>query len=368
MIVMKIPNPESGPKVGFIGTGWTERVQIPAFRLGGLQAHAICSGNPENATRVAKQLEIPHVFQDWRQLIESPEVEVVSIVTPPNLHAEMAIAALAAGKHVICEKPVALNTKEAEQMLAAAQAAPNQLAIIDHELRFHPLRQKVRSLVRDNGLGALLHFDLHWSSPHRLNRNAPYSWHSDADTGGGILGALGSHLLDKARWLVGRVDALSASLVTGHLVREVSSTGRKRNVTSDDRASIQLRFAGGLRGLLTASAIDPGPPGMELQIVGTAGAAKIDREDRLWVKIGENYFEQDWHEVKPENPVAEFDAFAGVNPFAKGSIYLAQALKQALHSDAGHIPEAATFYDGLVVQRLLDAARRSNVEQSWVQL
>ena len=90
-------------RVGFIGAGWTERVQIPMFRRGGLVAQAISSGNPANAQRVAQQLTIPEVYPDWRALIASPTVDVVSIVTPPHLHAEMAIAALQAGKHVICE-------------------------------------------------------------------------------------------------------------------------------------------------------------------------------------------------------------------------------------------------------------------------
>lgn len=357
------------PRVGFIGTGWTERVQIPAFELGGLRTQAICSGNLDNARRVAEKFAIPEVHTDWQALIESPDVEIVSIVTPPHLHAEIACAALAAGKHVICEKPTALNTRQAEEMLAAAQAAPRQLAIIDHELRFHPHRQKLRRLVRDNTLGTLLHVELRAGSANRLNRHAPWSWHSDANVGGGVLGALGSHQLDLARWMLGRVDALSATLTTGHLVRNDPHTGNKRQVTSDEHATLQLRFASGLRGTITISSLDPGPGGSFIQVVGTGGAAKIDREDRLWVKIGENYYEQEWEEVTAHDPITpEFQEFAGVNPFAKGSIYLAQELVRALQSPNPALSDAATFYDGLVVQRMLDAARKSHHEQQWISL
>src|SRR5262245_54095846 len=123
-------------RVGFVGAGWSERVQIPMFRLAGLIPQAICASRPENAQRVAAQTDIPQVYATWKELVSSDEVELVSIVTPPHLHREIALAALRAGKHVICEKPTALNLAEAEAMFAAAQAAPNQLAIIDHELRF----------------------------------------------------------------------------------------------------------------------------------------------------------------------------------------------------------------------------------------
>src|SRR5687768_1710503 len=108
--------PQTGVRVGFIGAGWTERIQIPCYRLAGLTAQAICSGKPENAKRVAEKLEIPQVFSSWQELIRSESVDLVSIVTPPHLHAEIAIAALRAGKHVICEKPTALNVAEAENM------------------------------------------------------------------------------------------------------------------------------------------------------------------------------------------------------------------------------------------------------------
>src|SRR5687768_18491959 len=100
--------PQPDIRVGFIGAGWTERIQIPCYRLAGLTAQAICASKPENARRVAANLEIPEVYNTWQELIRADSIDLVSIVTPPHLHAEIAIAALRAGKHVICEKPTAL--------------------------------------------------------------------------------------------------------------------------------------------------------------------------------------------------------------------------------------------------------------------
>ncbi len=170
-------------RVGFIGAGWSERVQIPMFRLGGLTVQAITSGNPDNAQRAAKNLEIPEVYSTWQELVASPTVDVISIVAPPHLHRAIAVAALQAGKHVICEKPTALNVAEAEAMLAAAQAAPNQLAIIDHELRFHPQRVYLRRLVKEGYIGSVLLVNISVLSGSRLNPATHWHWWSDAERG-----------------------------------------------------------------------------------------------------------------------------------------------------------------------------------------
>jgi predicted dehydrogenase len=355
------------PRVGFIGAGWTERTQIPAFKLGGLAIQAICANRPESAKRVAATHAIPEVYPSWRELLRAETVDVVSIATPPHLHAEIAIAALRAGKHVICEKPTALNVGEAEDMFAAAQAAPNQLAIIDHELRFQPPRVELRKRVRSGEIGSPLYVELDWLYATRLNPQAPWSWHSDADKGGGCLNSMGSHLFDLARWLFGRVDSLAAQLQTAHFLRPDPQTNVQRRVTSDDRAHMILQFGSGVQGKITANAMYPGNKGMSIVVVGTEGALRLDYEDRLWATKVAAPGPDDWEEL----PVADESLALPLpsrSPFAVGSYYLAKALTHTLQTNAHAIPDAATFYDGLVVQRALDAARRSHREKLWVRL
>jgi predicted dehydrogenase len=354
-------------RVGFIGTGWTERVQIPMFRRGGLVAQAICSGNPANAQRVAQKLAIPTVYEEWRALIAAPEIEVVSIVTPPHLHAAMAIAALQAGKHVLCEKPMALNVAQAEAMLAAAQAAPNQLALIDHELRFHPQRVQLRRLLRQGYVGDLLAIQLDRLGSERLNPATPWSWHDDVEQGGGMVGALGSHLLDLARWLIGRIDALTAQLQISHPLRH-DARGVPHTVTADDHAQLLLHFTNHTQGTLTVSGITPGGYGMSVTLIGTQGALRLDNKDQLWGAQGEELHQGKWQPLATTFPEAEIADLSGSSPFTIGSYYLAKRLAQALAAGETAIPEPASFYDGLVIQRALDAARRSYAEQRWVQL
>lgn len=354
-------------RVGYIGSGWTERVQIPAFTHGGLKPQAICSGRVDNARRVADKFNMPEVYSSWQELIASETVDIVSIVTPPSLHKEIAIAALQAGKHVICEKPTALNVAEAEAMFAAAQAAPGQLAIVDHELRFHPARLQMRQMIKDGYVGTVLRADLDRLGAERLNPNTPWSWWSDAEQGGGMLGAVGSHLLDLARWLVGRIDSLSGQLQTGHYFRN-DAEGRQRQVTADDHVDVLLHFANGAQGRITVSGMAPGGYGMSVLVVGSEGVLRLDNQDQLWGMRGERYPSNEWEPIRLRYPAADLADLPSTNPFAVGSFYLAQTLATVLPMGDIAIPDAASFYDGLVVQRLVDAVRRSHKENGAVRM
>lgn len=355
---------QHGLRVGFIGAGWPDRVQIAAFRLGGLTPQAIASARRERAERVAATHNIPLVFDDWQALVESEEVDIVSICTPPHLHADMAVAALAAGKHVICEKPTALNVQEAERMLAAAQAAPEQLAIIDHQLRFHPQRMQMRQLIREGYVGGVLQTRFDRLGGERLDPAQPWTWWSDAERGGGMLGALGSHLIDLARWMIGRIESVTAQLQIGHLFRTDPESGAQRAVTADDHADLLLRFANGATGHITVSGLTPGGYGMSILVVGTDGALMLDNQDQLFGMKGV-YPGGSWEPIRTRQAPPPAEGLPNQGPFTIGAFYLAQTLALSLPMGETMLNDAASFYDGLVVQRVLDAARRSHAQKAW---
>lgn len=353
-----------GLRVGFIGSGWPDRVQIATFRAGGLVPHAIASASKENAQRVAAAHNLPHAFTQWQELVADETVDIVSICTPPHLHREIAEAALAAGKHVICEKPTALNVDEAEAMLAAAQAAPGRLAIIDHELRFHPQRLQMRQLIKEGYVGSVVQARFDRLGSERLKADVPWNWWSDAERGGGMLGALGSHLIDLARWMIGRIDALTAQLQIGHLYRAERESGEAHTVTSDDHADLLLRFANGAMGAITVSGITPGGYGMSILVVGTNGALKLDNQDQLFGMQG-NYPDGTWEPIRVMQQPAALAELPSQGPFAVGSYFLAQTLAMSLPMGETLLDDAASFYDGLVVQRAMDAARRAHANRTW---
>src|SRR3989441_7687695 len=211
-------------RIGIIGTGFARRVQLPGLRLvPGVRVTAVASGRRANAESAASEFGIPHVFGDGLELVRSDDVDVVIISSTPDTHARYALAALEAGKHVLCEKPTALNAGEAQRMLAAAERRPRQLAWIDHELRYEPNRRKVHDLIRAGAIGEVRHLELVLRPYLRgdgrpQTADAPWTWWSDATKGGGILGAVGSHLIDLCRYwtasevvhVAGGVAALAA--------------------------------------------------------------------------------------------------------------------------------------------------------------
>lgn len=355
---------QQGLRVGFIGGGWPDRIQIPVFRIGGLTPQAIASARRENAERVANRHNLPEVFDHWQELVTSDSVDIVSICTPPALHAEIAAAALAAGKHVICEKPTALHVREAEAMLAAAQAAPGQLAIMDHELRFHPQRLQMRQMIKEGYVGSVLQARFDRLGGERLDPAQPWSWWSDAEQGGGMLGALGSHLIDLARWMIGRIESLTAQLQIGHLYRTEPHSGQQQQVTADDHADLLLRFANGAMGKITVSGITPGGYGMSILVVGTNGALMLDNQDQLF-GMKDSYPGGSWEPIRPKQTMPPTDKLPNQGAFTIGAYYLAQTLAMSLPMGETMLDDAASFYDGLVVQRVLDAARRSHQNKAW---
>lgn len=358
----------TGLRVGFVGTGWADRVQIPTFRLGGLVPQAIASAAPARARAAAARHGLPEVHDTWQELVASAQVDIVSICTPPHLHKAIAVAALQAGKHVICEKPTALNVAEAEAMLAAAQAAPGQLAIVDHELRFHPQRLHMRQLIKEGYIGTVLHLHLDRLGSERLDPALPWNWWCDVEQGGGMLNGLGSHLVDLARWLVGRIEALTAQLQVGHLFRTDPATGIQQPVTADDHAQLLLRFANGAQGSITVSGLTPGGYGMSILVVGTRGALRLDNQDHLWGMAGENFPGKTWEPIRPRHHPADLSQLPNQSAFTVGTLYLAQTLAMSLPMGEVLLDDAASFYDGLVVQRALDAARRSHQNGTWERL
>src|ERR1043165_6367455 len=223
--------------IGIIGTGFARSTQLPAFgACGGARGVAVASGHRENAESVAREFGIPLVAGDWREVVECEDVDLVCVTTPPVTHAEMAGAALDAGKAVLCEKPMAMDAGETEAMRRRARE-PGRLALIDHELRFLPGRRRMRGSVLGGEIARVRHAEVLFRSDSRAAADRPWNWWSDAGAGGGALGAIGSHAVDALRWLLGaEVSHVSASLAAHVRERVDPDSGGRRAVPPDDPA------------------------------------------------------------------------------------------------------------------------------------
>ncbi len=338
-------------RVGIIGRGWGERSQAPNFRDAGLEVVAVAGRN------------------DWRSLLERRDIDLVSVTMPPSQHVEMAIAALQAGKHVICEKPTALKASEAEQLVEAARGRPNQIAIIDHELRFLSSFRAARERIGE--IGAIRYAEVRYASPSRGNMKRPWNWWSDAREGGGVWGAVGSHFVDALRYLGCEIEAVQAALATvvkerpfsvgagapgGPAAGETPAATLRRSVTSDDFAAVHLRLRGSVLAVMTFSAVASGPDEPTLfSIHGERGVFRLVGEELLFAEPGGSF-----RRIAGDDLAKRIGNSPG-GAFGSGTYYLGVALRRAL--DDGHrdaLASAATFEDGLAQQRVLDAARRSH--------
>jgi predicted dehydrogenase len=337
-------------RVGIIGTGWGARAQTPAFREAGLEVVAISGRRPERTRDTARELGL-QPFDDWRALIAS-DVDLVTIVTPPSDHVEMAIEALDAGKHVVCEKPTALNAGEAERLVAAAKQHPDRIAMIDHELRFLPSFRTARKQIGE--LGEVWYAEVRYASPNRGDRSRPWNWWNDAQQGGGVWGAVGSHFVDSLRYLVGEIEAVQATLHT--FIGERPFESGRREVTADDFAAVHARLRGGALAAMTFSAVAAGPDDpTTLTIHGERAAFLLRSEELLMATRGEPFA------CIAGADTAKRPGNSAGGAFGTGSFELGRALRAAIDDgDRSALDPAASFEDGLAQQRVLDAARRSS--------
>ncbi len=345
-------------RIGVIGTGFGRQVQIPAF-----QAHpraqvlAVASATPGKAAAVAAECGIRHAFDDWRDLVRV-ELDLVSITPQPVHHRAMALAAAAAGRHILCEKPMAVHAREAAEMLEAASRA-GVVHVIDHELRFNPNRRKIKVLVEEGFIGRPRHVLITLVGSGRSDPTRPWTWWSDAGQGGGVLGAQGSHQIDLLRFWLGDIAAVSGATET--YVRERPADGGVRPVTAEDFTVFSLRFQSGAVATVLLSVVTAHGEGPRIELWGDEGSLRLDSRERLWgARRG-----GDWQELtEPETVAAprgmDYTALWGLS-FVRLTDHLVTAIL-----DGAPLAPAATFADGLAVQQAMDAVRAAG--PAWAAL
>ncbi|RHA38298.1 Gfo/Idh/MocA family protein [Cellulomonas rhizosphaerae] len=337
---------------------------------------AVVAGRNEAAVRAAAATQgWRDVETDWKALVGRDDVDLVDVCTPGDTHAEIAIAALEAGKHVLCEKPLANSVAEAEAMAAAAALAPG-VAMVGFTYRRVPAIQLARSLVADGRLGTVRHVRAQYLQDWIADPAAPLSWRLDKQkAGSGALGDIGAHIVDLAQFITGeQVTGVSAVLETFVRERPVadsssglsasSSSGRTGPVTVDDAAIFLGRMSGGGLATFEATRFAYGRKNaIRLEINGSAGSLAFDFEDMNvlhYFDAAEPAATAGFRRIvvtEPEHP------FVGAWwPAGHGLGYEHAFTHQVVDLVGGIATGAAptpTFADGLQVQRVLDAVERS---------
>lgn len=353
-------------RIGIIGAGFARTTQIPAFKAcQGARITAIASAHREHATEVAREFDIEHVADDWRELVTRDDVDLVSIVTPVVTHCEMTLLALDHGKAVLCEKPMAMNAAEALRMCERAREA-GVLALIDHELRFLPGRLRLREMLRNGDMGKVRHAKLSFRSDSRADPERPWNWWSDATQGGGALGAIGSHVIDGFRWLLGcELAQVFCNLATHISERREKEGSAPRRVTSDDEANLILRFADSdltqdTTGAASLSLVEAGQAEHRLEVFAARGALMVEEGGELWQShLGDG----EWKRVETDR--GNLAPGMPDGGWSRGFTAFSREIVNALREGRTTVAGAATFDDGYRTQLVLDAARQSHESGCW---
>lgn len=274
-------------RAGVIGTGFIGPVHVEALRRLGVTVTAICDVADLGA-KAAARLAIPQSFADYRALLACPDVDVVHITTPNRFHAEMSLAALREGKHVICEKPLGMNTRETTRIVKAARSAGRVFAV-NYNVRFYPAVLALRRLVERGELGDIIHVNGSYMQDW-LFKDTDYNWRLLPQEGGKLraVADIGTHWMDTVSFILGAgIQSVLADLATWHKTRkrplgEVQTFAKADAkmkyatypVQTDDFASVLLRFANGARGNLGVSQVAAGRKNcIRIEIYGSKKSA-----------------------------------------------------------------------------------------------
>ncbi|WP_344719058.1 Gfo/Idh/MocA family oxidoreductase [Nesterenkonia halobia] len=385
--------PVSRPvRIAVVGHAFMGAAHIHAWRTAprffDLPRHpevAVLVGRDEARTRAAAdRLGIAEIETDWRAAVAREDVDVVDICTPGNTHAAIAEAALAAGKHVLCEKPLANSVAEAESMAAAAEeaAARGVRTFCGFSYRRTPALTLARTLVEDGRLGEIRHVRAQYLQDWLSDADAPLNWRLDRETAGsGALGDIGAHSVDAAQWVLGdSIAGVSALLHTFVPTRPVSgdaqglggsgdASGERGPVTVDDAAAFTARFAGGAVGVFEATRYALGRRNANrLEINGSRGSLAFDfeRMNELEFFDGDDpTAEQGFrtiHVTDADHPYAGNWWPAG-HGLGYGDLFVHQVADVVAALDGGE-PVRPDFREALGVQRVLHAVETSAADAS----
>ncbi|MCX6042396.1 MAG: Gfo/Idh/MocA family oxidoreductase [Caldilinea sp.] len=373
------------PTIGMIGYGGIGRVHGMAYRSlpfhYGLAADAVRIGGvattrPESAQAAAAELGCDFWTADYHELLARPEIEAVDICVPNHLHADIVVAAAAAGKHIYCEKPLAMNVAEGQQMVAAAARAGVKTQMT-FNFRFYPAVLRARQLIDAGFLGRIFSFRGRYYRSSYIDPHKPISWRQQkAIAGGGALFDIGSHILDLLYFLLGEFAAVQATLDTLIPERPARAGATERAaVDVDDIALLTLRTHAGVLGGVEASRMGTGLTNdIGFEIFGEQGAIRFSGLDPAWLEL---------YDVRdPDKPIGGLRGFRKVETVNRyvgqkapdGSMAPdfvrthAECQYQFLKAVAEDRPTQPTLADGLHLQAVMAAAEKSSAAGRWVEV
>lgn len=373
-----------------IGTGFIGPVHIEALRRIGARVLGVCDVAQEKAKQVAQEWGLPKVYFRYEDVLADPDVQMVHLCTPNRLHYGQAKVALQAGKHVLCEKPLAMNSAESAELVSLAEKS-GLVAAVDYNLRFYPLAIEARDMVRRGDVGEIFSvcgsYVQDW-----LFYPTDYNWRVLASEGGQLraIADIGTHWLDLVHYITGlEVESVCADLKTVHPIRqrptgEVETFAGKVQkiiptepveITTEDHGAVLIRFQGGARGVLWCSQVTAGRKNcLRFELAGSKCALAFESESPNQMWIGHRERANEWL-LRDPGLVSDAARKAITYPGGHNEGF-PDTLKQAFRALYDYIaagdytapPTYATFADGHREILLCEAILKSHQEQRWVKV
>jgi predicted dehydrogenase len=369
-----------------IGSGFIGTVHIESLRRLGVNVQGLLGSNAERGAEAARRIGVPRAYASLEELLQDPGVDVVHVTSPNQLHFPQVKQILAAGRHVVCEKPLAVSSDESAELVRLA-GATDRITAVNFNIRFYPLNQHAYQMVRDGSLGEPRLITGHYFQDWLL-LDTDWNWRLEPDKGGSLraVGDIGSHWIDLTNFITGfKVASVMADLSTFVKVRQrpagpVESFSQERatettpiDMTTEDAALILLRYANGARGSVAVSQVSAGRKNsVQWEIDGSESAAWWDSETPDHLYLGHrgrpNEILQRGAELMNQTgttaaslPGGHVEGFGDTFHALFREIYTA-----ILAGRAPANPVYATFADGHHQMAVGDAIARSAREQRWV--
>lgn len=343
----------------------------------------ICGRDRERVKDFAEKFGYKRTFTDWATLIKDPEVDVIDLCTPPNIHADVSVLACESGKHVICEKPLARTAKEAELMLRVAEKA-HVKHMTAFNYRFIPAVCYARKLIQDGFIGRILNFrgaylNIEIGDLGYLNPDAPLDWHFKSELAGyGAVADLGAHIIDIARFLAGEISSVAAATAVFIKERPLPNAPEKKGtVDVEDAAVAAIKFQNGALGTIETSWMAPGRKDfLRFEVNGSEGSIRFNLERINELEI---------FSLKDSNPTRGFrDVWTTTkaHPFME-KFWVEQGggfgwdhsfVNEIYHftdcvvNDKQIEPIGATFFDGYKNCLVMDAIIESARQERWLKV
>lgn len=379
--------------IGLIGTGYMGQAHADAYRRAAMlyknlpaqpRLFAVADVTQELADSAAAKFGASKAYGHWQEMLQDPDIDVIDITTPNNMHNEMALASIAAGKHIYCEKPLSVTLEEAETMAQAARDKGVKTYVAFNNIKT-PAAMLAKQIIERGEIGELVRFRGTFDQGFFCDPELPYSWRcSRKQAGSGSLGDLGSHVISVAQYLMGDVEKVCAQSQTFFPQRPVASTGtgysskvdadskEYREVENEDQLQCLVTFNSGAGGVIESSRISAGKIfGMTWEVTGTKGTIINDGErfNELQVfRFSDEKRDRGFKTLYAGSQIPQYSAFFGFDFGGGGLGYYDVKVIEVHDLIVGLCENEACFPDfefGVQNQRIIDAMEQSLEKESW---